>query len=269
MLSDQQRRCAVLGSPIGHSLSPVLHRAAYESLGLDWSYDAVEVDSAGLADFVDSLGAEWRGLSLTMPLKRTVLPLLTEHDEWVSRSGAANTVILEDNHRMGYNTDIPGALAALQERGVCAARVTILGAGATAASVGLALAEMGATEIKLAARNAANAAESIAQIAAHPANPCVSLCGLDQVVDTELLVSTIPAVAEKEIVVAAAAAIFEVVYDPWPTPLAELAQDRGWLLVDGLDLLSHQAVGQVRLMTGCDVDVEVMRSAGRAALQDR
>lgn len=269
MLSGQQRRCAVLGSPIGHSLSPVLHRAAYEALGLGWSYDAVEVDSAGLAAFVDSLGAEWRGLSLTMPLKRTVLPLLTEHDEWVSRSGAANTVILDDNRRIGHNTDVPGAVAALQERGVSADRVTILGAGATAASVGLAVSELGATEIRVAARNAANAADSIAQIAAHPANPRVSLCGLDQVVETELLVSTIPAAAEEEIMVAAADSIFEVVYDPWPTPLAELARDRGCILVDGLDLLSHQAVGQVRLMTGCDVDVEIMRAAGRAALQAR
>ncbi|HET7684219.1 MAG TPA: shikimate dehydrogenase, partial [Marmoricola sp.] len=86
------RRCAVLGQPIAHSLSPVLHRAAYAELGLDWQYDAVEVGSDGLAAFLEGLGAEWRGLSLTMPLKRTVLPMLDSLDRWASLSAAANTV---------------------------------------------------------------------------------------------------------------------------------------------------------------------------------
>ncbi|HNN48783.1 MAG TPA: hypothetical protein PKM12_07400 [Marmoricola sp.] len=121
-------RCAVLGSPIAHSLSPALHRAAYRSLGLDWTYEAIEVDSASLTGFVEGLGEQWRGLSLTMPLKRTVLPLLTEQDLWVTRSGAANTVILEDGQRRGFNTDIPGAMAALKERSVQPNVVTIIGA---------------------------------------------------------------------------------------------------------------------------------------------
>src|SRR4051794_1472095 len=111
-------RCAVLGSPIAHSLSPVLHRAAYAELGLDWTYDAVEVDSAGLGEFMTGLGEGWRGLSLTMPLKRVVLPLLDETDAWAEVSQAANTVVLEDGRLCGSNTDVPGAVAALTERAV-------------------------------------------------------------------------------------------------------------------------------------------------------
>src|SRR6185503_10960785 len=108
------RRCAVLGQPIAHSLSPVLHRAGYEAVGLDWEYDAVEVGSDGLADFLGGLGPEWRGLSLTMPLKRTVVPLLDKLTERAEQAQAANTVILADGQRIGHNTDIPGAAAAVR-----------------------------------------------------------------------------------------------------------------------------------------------------------
>lgn len=262
-------RCAVLGSPIAHSLSPALHRAAYRSLGLDWSYEAIEVDSAGLTGFLEGLDEQWRGLSLTMPLKRSVLPLLSESDEWVARSGAANTVILEGSRRSGFNTDIPGARAALEERGVGVQQVTILGGGATAASVGLAVAEMGARSIRIAVRNPATAEETLNQVSSHPARPTVELASLEQRIDTELLVSTIPAAAEEDLRIGVVKAIFEVVYDPWPTPLVELARARDCTLVDGLDLLSHQAVGQVRLMTGEGVEVDILRDAGRRALDDR
>src|SRR3569832_380166 len=101
------RRCAVLGSPIGHSLSPVLHRAAYAERGRDWSYEALEVVGPGLEPFLARLDPTWRGLSLTMPLKRTVLPLLDEADSWAEVSGGANTVLLEDGRMLGHNTDVP------------------------------------------------------------------------------------------------------------------------------------------------------------------
>ncbi|MBO0847187.1 MAG: shikimate dehydrogenase, partial [Nocardioides sp.] len=107
-------RCAVLGDPIEHSLSPALHRAAYAALGLDWSYDAVRVPAGGLAAYVEGLGPEWRGLSLTMPFKREVVPLLTSSDHWTEVSGAANTLLLDARGgRHGLNTDVPGAEAAI------------------------------------------------------------------------------------------------------------------------------------------------------------
>ena len=139
-----ERRCAVLGSPIAHSLSPVLHRAAYAQLGLGWEYAAHEVTEDSLGSFLDGLGPQWRGLSLTMPLKRAVVPMLDEASELVKVSGAANTVLLEDRRRIGHNTDVPGAVAALTERHQGPWRSAIvLGGGATATSVLLALTDLG------------------------------------------------------------------------------------------------------------------------------
>ena len=112
------RRCAVLGSPIAHSLSPALHRAAYRELGLaGWRYDAVECDQHRLPALVAACGPEWAGLSLTMPLKQAVLPLLTDAEPLVSQVGAANTLIFADGRRLGYNTDVGGMVAALAEAG--------------------------------------------------------------------------------------------------------------------------------------------------------
>jgi len=204
-----------------------------------------------------------------MPLKRTVMSLLTDVDDWAKRAGAANTVILEAGRRSGHNTDVTGAMAALAEREVGLERVTILGAGATAASIGLAVAELGAVEIVVAARNAAKAADSIMRIRAHPNAPEVTLATIDHPIDTETLVSTIPASAQPALQVRGVESVFEVIYDPWPTPLAMLAAERECPLIDGLDLLAHQAVGQVLLMTGEAVPVDVLRAAGRLALESR
>ncbi|HVT70103.1 MAG TPA: shikimate dehydrogenase, partial [Trebonia sp.] len=129
-------KAAVLGKPIAHSLSPVLHRAAYGALGLaDWSYDLVECDEAGLAGYVRARGPEWAGLSLTMPLKRAVLPLLDHVDHLAAATGGANTVVFRPEGRYGYNTDVRGIVGALAEAGAAVVdSVTILGAGATACS---------------------------------------------------------------------------------------------------------------------------------------
>src|SRR3954453_11988238 len=138
------RRCAVVGSPIAHSLSPALHRAAYAALGLDWEYDGIEVVSGGLAAFLGGLGPEWCGLSLTMPLKQEVLPLLHERSRLVEITGAANTVVLRDRERHGHNTDVQGMVAALREAGVERVdRAALIGAGATAASAVVALHDLG------------------------------------------------------------------------------------------------------------------------------
>ncbi len=139
-------KAAVLGQPVAHSLSPVLHRAAYDALGFaDWSYELVECDEAGLPAFVASRGAEWAGLSLTMPLKRAVLPLLDHVDHLASATGGANTVVFRPEGRYGYNTDVQGIVDALAEAGAPApGSVTIVGAGATACSALAAVGELGA-----------------------------------------------------------------------------------------------------------------------------
>src|SRR5471032_3411841 len=138
MAADQQsvRRCAVLGSPIEHSLSPALHRAAYAYLGLDWQYGRYEVDEAALPDFFRGLDASWRGLSLTMPLKQAAIDCVDELSETARLVEAVNTVLFEpDGRRYGDNTDVPGMVNGLRERGVGQVPAgTVLGGGATARS---------------------------------------------------------------------------------------------------------------------------------------
>jgi shikimate dehydrogenase len=272
--TSARRHCAVLGTPIAHSLSPALHRAAYADLGLDWTYDAIEVDAPGLAGFVAGLDADWRGLSLTMPLKRAAMPLLDQVDQWAEVSGAANTVILEDGRLLGYNTDVPGAIAALRERteGPFDTAV-VLGGGATATSVLLALAELGCRDARLLVRDPARAVETLDAVARHERAPVVVLGSLDDPVGAcDVLVTTIPASAQTPGHVegiAGARVVFEVLYEPWPTPLAAAATERGQVLVGGLDLLVHQAALQVGLMTGEPAPLASMRAAGEHALAAR
>jgi shikimate dehydrogenase len=269
------RRCAVLGAPVGHSLSPVLHRAAYAELGLDWSYEAHEVTQLSLPAFLDGLDPTWRGLSLTMPLKRTVVPMLDELSDRADQAQAANTVVLDRGRRSGHNTDVPGASAAVRERyGGPVRRAVIVGGGATAASTLLGLADLGCRHVTLVVREEARAAETLATAGRHPALPAVEVRRIGTAaVDADVLVSTIPAAAQGPEVTALAAGVavvFDVLYDPWPTPLARTARDTGRVLVSGLDLLVHQAVLQVELMTGADeAPLAAMRLAGEEALRAR
>jgi len=223
---------------------------------------------------VSGLDESWRGLSLTMPLKRTVLPLLDSVDDWARVSGAANTVVLDGGRLLGHNTDVPGAIAALTERsGGPFATAVVLGGGATAASVLLALSELGCREARLLVRNPARAGETLAAVARHGRGPAVEVGTVtDRVGDADVLVSTIPADAQSPHLVDCArqaAVVFEVRYDPWPTPIARAALEEGRTLVGGLDLLVHQAALQVRLMTGYDAPLAAMRAAGEQALADR
>jgi shikimate dehydrogenase len=151
----------------------------------------------------------------------------------------------------------------------------VLGGGATAASVLLALAERGLERATLAVRDPARAAETLAAVARHPRAPELTVLALDGIghLDADIVVSTIPASAQTDAVLGAVAGpevVFDVVYDPWPTPLAAAASEAGRALADGLDLLVWQAVDQVRAMTGrFDVPVEAMRQAGEAGLRER
>ncbi|GEP38506.1 shikimate 5-dehydrogenase [Nocardioides psychrotolerans] len=266
-------RCAVLGDPIAHSLSPVLHRAGYAAVGLDWTYDAVRVPAGGLRDFIASLDGTWRGLSLTMPLKREAMALV---DEVTSRGrlvGAVNTLLLVDGRVVATNTDLTGAAAAVHERYDGPVRsASILGAGATAASTGLALCDLGATTITLLARSPERARETVEAIGRHPSRPTVDVGSLDDVPTGDVLVSTVPAGAQTPALVARCSGVpvvFEVLYDPWPTPLAAGVERDGRVLVSGLDLLVHQAAHQFEIFTDREAPLAVMRAAGEAALAER
>lgn len=275
MSDDSGRRCAVVGTPIRHSLSPVLHRSAYRAVGLDWTYDAIELAAEDLASFLDGLDEAWRGLSLTMPLKRTVVPLADELTERARQAQTANTLILDEGRRVGHNTDIPGAAAAIRERTAAPLeRGVILGGGATATSTLLALADLGCRAVTLVVREPGRAKDALEAAARHPAAPEVTVRRFgDAAPRADILVSTIPAVVQADLAIRLAEqvpVVFDVIYDPWPTPLARFARREGRTLVAGLDLLVHQACGQFTLMTGiADAPLEVMRAAGEQALADR
>lgn len=269
----------MLGSPVAHSLSPAMHAAAYVELGLaDWTYVAVETTEDELAGRLADLDAAWRGLSLTMPLKRRAVTLVDSLDDWASSSGAVNTVLLGERRRLGFNTDVPGAVAALVERVHDPVRdVVVLGGGATATSTLLAVTELGCTRARLLVRDPARAAETLEAVRAHPRAPSLDVERLDDAVaaggvDGDLVVSTVPATAQTGPLLAALAqvpAVFDVVYDPWPTPLARAAADNGRTVVSGLDLLAHQAVLQLQLMTGRSVSPDLLRGAALRELRRR
>jgi len=265
-------KCAVVGDPISHSLSPVLHRAGFAAVGLDWEYDAALVPAGGLAGFVASLGEEWRGLSVTAPLKREALILADVLSDRVRLVGAANTLLMTGGEVHADNTDLPGAVAAIRERYDGAIRdALILGAGATAASTGLALAELGATRIAIAARSASRASDTVAAIAGHPSRPQVRVLDLATVEleGEDIVVSTVLAIAQTRGLVARVSdveVLFDALYDPWPTPLARAVTGT---LVSGLDLLVHQAGLQFTAFTGVAAPLAAMRAAGEAALRER
>jgi shikimate dehydrogenase len=270
-------RAAVLGSPIAHSLSPVLHTAAYAALGLDgWIYTAIECDEAGLPGLLAALDGRWAGLSLTMPLKRAVLPLLDRTEPLALQIGGANTVVFAGGRRHGYNTDVPGMVAALAEAGVTSpAGATILGAGATACAALGALREIGLATAVVQVRDQARAGDLLA--AARRLGLAVELRPFGHPVRRgDLLICTVPAGAADHYAERAVdprarpSAVLDVVYHPWPTPLALAAAQSGVTVISGFDLLLHQAARQVELMTGLQpAPLEAMRAAGRSELARR
>jgi shikimate dehydrogenase len=259
----------VLGSPIAHSLSPALHRAAYAELGLDWTYDRFEVDEAGLVAFVAGCDPRWRGLSLTMPLKVAALAL-GEVDPLAGQAEAANTLVFEpDGTRRLHNTDVGGLVWALRGAGATSLpRVTILGAGATARSSLLSVSRLGAETVTVVARTPAKAAPLVGLGSALDVAVTVQPWS-DPLPAADAVLSTAVAGAADSLADAAAASaplVFDAIYDPWPTRLADAATAAGATLVNGLDLLVGQALLQLELMTGHTVAPATLYAAGRAAL---
>lgn len=268
-------RAAVMGSPIGHSLSPFLHRAAYRAMGLDdWSYEAIECDEARLPEVIGGMGPEWAGLSLTMPLKRAVLPLLDTVAPLAVEVGGANTVIFRDGARHGENTDVYGITQALAEAEVpVPGSALVLGGGATAASALAGLRNLGLGGATLVVRDAARAGETV-EVAERlgMALRVETFDKLDGLLDVDLVISTLPGDAGDRYAdrLARVPALFDVVYAPWPTRAATAVKQAGGLVVSGFAMLLHQAAKQVELMTGrTEVPVETMRAAGEAELLKR
>jgi shikimate dehydrogenase len=239
-----------------------LHRAAYAALGLDWTYDAIDLDAAGLPAFLAGLSDQWAGLSLTMPLKQAVLPLLDTCTELARDVAAANTVVLSAGERHGHNTDVGGMVAALGEIGVLGAtRPVVLGGGATARSALAALALLGCRTPVLIVRS--KPVETLAAAARLGVQPTVAAVGPEVFEGSDLVISTLPPGTADAMAayVRHVPALLDVVYDPWPTALAGAC--RG-VVASGAQMLLHQAAAQVELMTGRSAPLEQMRACLKA-----
>ncbi|MCS7481424.1 shikimate dehydrogenase [Umezawaea endophytica] len=269
-------RAAVIGSPVSHSLSPVLHNAAYEALGLDWTYSRVECDEAGVPALVAGLDDSWTGLSVTMPGKRAALAVATSVTERAAVVGAANTLVRVPDGWRADCTDVDGVVGALRHAGGFSGgtRGLLLGAGGTATAALAAFAALGLSEVDLVVRDAARAAEAVA---------CASRLGLGLSVvswasadfaalasASDVLVSTVPPSATEPVAssLAKAPCLLDVIYHPWPTPLGLAVLDQGRTMATGLDMLLHQAFGQVEQFTGQAAPREAMRKALSAATGD-
>jgi shikimate dehydrogenase len=266
-------RAAVLGKPVAHSLSPVIHTSGYAAAGLaGWSYTAIECAEAELADLVAGLDADWAGLSLTMPLKAVALAVADEVAPLAATLGAANTLVRRPGGSwFATNTDVPGMVAALATAAMTTVdTVAVLGAGGTARAALAAAAQLGAPAVTVYARRA-RAVDDLRPVAAALglALSHADLGAIGRAGGADLVLSTVPkGVADPFATVIdwrPSTVVFDVVYDPWPTPLAASAAAAGCRVVSGLELLLAQAVGQFELFTGVPAPTGAMRAALAAA----
>ncbi len=264
----------MLGSPVGHSLSPALHRAAYRALGLtEWTYDAVDIGGDGglLPGLVRGCGPEWAGFSVTMPGKGAAAQVADQVSDRVRRLGAANTLIRRDDGWFAENTDVDGVAGALRAAGVTGLRRAVLiGAGGSGMAALLALAELGVTDIVVAGRRVSGTAPALALARAlglTARHASLDPAGIATVAGrVDIAVATVPAGTIDALAapLAAAPVLFDAIYHPWPTAIAAAGPvDR--ITVTGLDMLLHQAFRQVELMTGLPAPTVAMRAALRAA----
>lgn len=259
----------MLGSPIAHSRSPRIHAAAYEVLGLDWQYDAIRCEADELEATLAGFGEEWRGLSLTMPLKEEAHRLAVRLDPVATESGVVNTLLREDAGWAGFNTDVVGLAAALGNAGVDASETIVLGAGATAVSALLSARQIGAERVTVLARRPDAAEALVARLRdsggglAELASGALTGAEADSAVSSAtLVVSTLPGPAG----VAAdfptgieQVPLVDVAYDPWPSPLAERWRNAGGRAESGIDMLVFQALVQVRIFVNGDPTVQLPR----------
>lgn len=265
---------AVIGSPITHSLSPALHLEAYRDLGLEIDYRRIEVKKDEVESFLESWPEELVGLSVTMPLKQVIIPLLSQVDGLAKAVGAVNTVVpFPGGITAGFNTDVYGIVAAIKEvkgRDWSPKKAVIIGSGATASSALAALVELGAGQINLVARRvsgAGNAVQAATRLGIDPGYvPLAAPDKAREILETaDLIISTVPREVlddfYKTVSFDAGQTVLDIVYDPWPSLLVKRVTDIGGSIISGKLMLLHQAVMQVKLFTSRTPNLEVMRAA--------
>lgn len=253
-----KKRAEVWGSPIAHSLSPALHRAAYLQLGLDWSYDSREVTEATLGAALDGVSADLAGLSLTMPLKEPVLELVEARSAVVDLLGVANTVARAGDGWMLDNTDPWGVLGALEAFSRPLTTAWIIGAGATARSAGYALHLTGVTKVVLVVRSPERAKETATVLGAIGLEVVVvQPDAIDSLDAPDVVVSTVPGGATFPLVgniswLTQQAGLLDVSYSPWPSSGAAAWAGSPQPIISGLTMLIFQALRQVRIFVQGD-----------------
>ncbi len=269
--SPGARRAAVLGSPVAHSKSPLVHRAAFAALGLtDWTYERIECTADELAPLLESFGPEWVGVSVTMPGKFAALEFATERTARADTVGSANTLVRTSDGWRADCTDVDGVTGALGTVGVTdltGASVVVVGAGGTSRPALVAASDRGAASVTVVSRDRGRAAGAL---------DCAARCGLDAgwasfedpaladvLAGAAAVISTVPADGAAALVPVAGhvSVLLDAIYDPWPTPFAAAVERAGGTVVGGVQMLLHQAFGQAEQFTGRPAPREVMTRA--------
>ena len=258
-------KAAILGNPVDHSLSPTLHKAAYELLKINWEYERFNLEPANFATFIQE-NNDYSGFSVTMPFKDAAFEFATRHDDYSLLTQASNTLIKEvDGSWSGFNTDVAGFIAILSPVIENVGTACVIGSGATARSAIAALNHLGFRQIAISARRQ----EAVEELANYFPNISFKLQSLEEPV-SDLVISTVPAGASDFVQLSQSTKVFfDVIYAPWPTKLATAAINQECQVFSGLHLLAAQAVEQVVLMTGCEREYmsrlfDVMYEAGLA-----
>lgn len=273
------KRFGVVGDPVEHSRSPQLHLAAFEVLGLDWTYERYRVPQGELANFVTGLDSSWRGLSVTMPLKGEARALASRSDEASGLTGGANTLVAEDSSSdatvrswQAFNTDVAGIENPLRLMGLSSvSSATIIGGGATAASALVALSQLRCPFVHVVVRNPSRAADL--EELANRLGVGVSIHGLEHlesVPRSDVVINSIPGNAGIELTELAREqgdVLFDIAYDVWPSTNASNWSERGGRVLSGLTMLAAQALVQVRIfVTGDPVEQLHLEPKIRAAM---
>lgn len=257
----------VIGKPVSHSKSPVIHLSAYQALGLDWAFQAVEVATDELATFLASLDPRnTSSVSVTMPLKFEAARSATTTSDVVKLTGTANTLVPRGDTWYAENTDIIGIEASLGAREYSWGHDTsavIIGTGGTAIAALVALSNLGIGEVSVIGRSEDGLAR-IRELAGLMKLKISTLRLEDQThIGADLVISTVPSSATGllELIPDSPRVLFDVTYDPWPTELAERWFLKGGDVIGGLDLLVNQAAPQIEMATGLAAPIAVMREA--------
>jgi shikimate dehydrogenase len=255
----------VIGRPVGHSLSPLLHRAAHAALGLTgWTYDALDLGPEDLPVLLAGLGPEWRGFSVTMPCKQAAVAVADDVEPLPRLLGAANTLVRTDTGWRAENTDVHGIGMALQVGGVQRVEhAAIVGAGGTAAAAAVALAELGARSVDVLVRAPDRAADVVSVLGALGVEAGVQRIAPGPVA-APVVVCTVPIGAHTDLAALqwrGGQTVLDVLYAPWPTPVAARADAAGATVIGGIEVLLWQATVQVELMTGHPAPIGAMRAA--------